>query len=185
MIKIVDLILYPSLEYHVKNKFTLSENTYRYSSESFLKLFEEARQAYKKKLIKLNQIDEELILKTDIGLYGLYEGKKVPLDIPLLQEVNYQGKDVELNKPKRGGSKKFYVYVKNPKTGKVKKVQFGAKSGGQQLSVKLDDPKARKQFSDRHNCNQKKDKTTPGYWSCRLPRYWKQLGGSKNYPGYW
>ena len=102
-----------------------------------------------------------------------------------LGEAEYQGQKVELNKPKRGGSKKFYVYVKDPKTKKVKKVSFGAKDGGQRLSVKLSDPKARAAFSKRHNCPQKKDKTTPGYWSCRINRYWKSLGGSKNYSGYW
>lgn len=93
-----------------------------------------------------------------------------------IPEAEYQGKSVELNKPKRGGSKKFYVYVKNPKTGKIKKVSFGAKSGGGNLAVKLKDPKARKAFADRHNCEQKKDKTSAGYWSCRLPRYAKSLG---------
>lgn len=91
-------------------------------------------------------------------------------------EAEYQGKDVDLNKPKRGGSKKFYVYVKNPKTGKVKKVSFGAQGGGGSLAVKLKDPKARKAFADRHNCDQKNDKTKAGYWSCRLPRYAKSLG---------
>jgi hypothetical protein len=93
-----------------------------------------------------------------------------------LTEAEYQGKKVEIGKPKRGGSKKFYVYVKNPKTGKVKKVSFGAKSGGGNLAVKLKDPKARKAFADRHNCEQKNDKTQAGYWSCRLPRYAKLLG---------
>lgn len=97
------------------------------------------------------------------------------LDFPMpIKEAEYQGKDVDLNKPKRGGSKKFYVYVKDGD--KVKKVSFGAKSGGGKLAVKLKDPEARKAFSDRHNCPQKTDKTTPGYWSCRLPRYAKQLG---------
>ena len=93
-----------------------------------------------------------------------------------LDEAEYQGKDVDLNKPKRGGSKKFYVYTKNPKTGKVIKVSFGAKDGGGNLAVKLKDPKARKAFADRHDCENKKDKTKAGYWSCRLPRYAKTLG---------
>lgn len=93
-----------------------------------------------------------------------------------LEEAEYQGKKVELNKPKRGGSKKFYVYTRNPKTGKIKKVAFGAAGGGGNLAVKLKDPKARKAFADRHNCEKKNDKTKPGYWSCRLPRYAKSLG---------
>ena len=93
-----------------------------------------------------------------------------------IPEAEYQGKKVELSKPKRGGSKKFYVYVKDPKSGNIKKVSFGADSGGGKLAVKLKDPKARKAFADRHNCDQKKDKTKAGYWSCRLPRYAKSLG---------
>ena len=93
-----------------------------------------------------------------------------------VKEAEYQGKKVELSKPKRGGSKKFYVYVTDPKTKNVKKVSFGADSGGGKLAVKLKDPKARKAFADRHNCDQKNDKTKAGYWSCRLPRYAKSLG---------
>ena len=84
-------------------------------------------------------------------------------------------KKVALNKPKRGGTKKFYVYTKNKK-GNVIKVSFGADSGGGKLAVKLKDPKARKAFADRHNCEKKNDKTKAGYWSCRLPRYAKSLG---------
>ena len=94
----------------------------------------------------------------------------------LITEAEYKGKKVKLNKPKRGGSKKFYVYVRDPKSGNIRKVSFGAKSGGGNLAVKLKDPKARKAFSDRHNCPEKKDKTTAGYWSCALPRYAKSLG---------
>jgi len=93
-----------------------------------------------------------------------------------LNEAKYKGKKVQLGKPKRGGSKKFYVYVRDPKSGNIKKVSFGAKSGGGNLAVKLRDPKARKAFSDRHNCPSKTDRTTPGYWACRLPRYAKSLG---------
>tara|TARA_B100001057_G_C22841023_1_gene947099 strand:+ start:840 stop:1541 length:702 start_codon:yes stop_codon:yes gene_type:complete len=93
----------------------------------------------------------------------------------LVKEAEYRGKKVSLNKPKRGGTKKFYVYTKNKK-GNIVKVSFGADSGGGKLAVKLKDPKARKAFADRHNCDQKNDKTKAGYWSCRLPRYAKSLG---------
>jgi len=111
--------------------------------------------------------------------------KRVWLDIPYekqnLTEAEYRGKEVELNKPKRGGSKKFYVYVKNDK-GNVVKVEFGDTTG---LSVKLRDPERRKSFASRHKCSTKKDKTKAGYWACRIGRYWKSLGGDKNYSGYW
>jgi hypothetical protein len=99
-----------------------------------------------------------------------------------LDEADYHGKDVSLNKPKRGGSKKFVVYVKDPKTKKVKKVQFGGTTG---LNVKIDEPGARSSFAARHQCSTKKDKTKPGYWSCNIGRYWKSLGGSRNFSGYW
>ena len=89
----------------------------------------------------------------------------------------YKGKKVELNKPRRGGSKKFYVYVKNPKTGNIKKVQWGAKG----MSVGISDPKRRKSFAARHRCHLTKDKTTAGYWACRTGRYPHLTGGKKKY----
>lgn len=219
MIKIKDLVGLPSLTYHVENGLSLSENVYRYSSDKFIQLFAEARDAWRDGLIELNEDDAELLESTDIGQYGVFEGEKVPLDLPMvdeqmdiyddianeefgmdydqlgpneqdwvrneidnLSEAEYQGREVPLNKPKRGGPKKFFVYVKNPKTGKIKKVNFGD-SGN--LSVKIKEPGARASFAARHNCDQKKDKTKPGYWSCNIGRYWKSLGGSRNFSGYW
>jgi hypothetical protein len=99
-----------------------------------------------------------------------------------IQEAQYQGKDVQLGKPKRGGPKKFYVYVKDPKTKNVKKVNFGDTTG---LSVKIDDPKARHAFAARHKCALEKDRLSPNYWGCHIGRYWKSLGGEKNFSGYW
>jgi len=121
---------------------------------------------------KLDNFEIE-VLNTDIGNSAIVYDTKVLLDYPLLEEK-------ELNSPKRGGTKKFYVYTKNDK-GNIIKVQFGDTSG---LKVKIDNEKARKNFASRHNCKDKTDKTTAGYWSCRLPRYAKQLGldysGSKD-----
>ena len=99
-----------------------------------------------------------------------------------LAEAKYKGKEVALNKPKRGGPKKFYVYTRNPKTGKIIKVNFGDTSG---LSAKINNPEARRNFASRHNCAQKKDKTKAGYWSCRLPRYAKLLGLKSSFGGFW
>ena len=80
----------------------------------------------------------------------------------VITEAEYQGKKVKLNDPIRGGSKKFYVYVKNAK-GNIVKVSFGDTTG---LSIKRDDPARRKSFRARHNCDTAKDKTTARYWSC-------------------
>jgi len=86
-------------------------------------------------------------------------------DRNIIQEAKYQGRTVTLNKPflTPSGPKKRSVYVKNPKTGNVKKVNFGDPN----MRIKKSDPKRRKSFRARHKCNQKKDKTTSGYWSCK------------------
>jgi hypothetical protein len=174
-----------SLKYHIDNNLFITESIYRYGSEEYFNFINEVRNLYNNNDIELSSLNEDII-KTDIGMKGVYNGEDVWLDIPYedveyLKEAEYKGKKVELNKPKRGGSKKFYVYVKNDK-GNVIKVSFGAKDGGGKLAVKLKDPKARASFAKRHKCEQKNDKTTPGYWSCRLPRFSKTLnlsGGGK------
>ena len=188
MIKLLNLLVEttPGLDYHLKHKLPLSENIYRYSSKGFLELFTEARTLHRDGYLELCQEDRILLEETNIGEYGIFEGQQVPLDLPMvyegLDEAEYKGKDVALNKPKRGGPKKFYVYVKDPKTKNIKKVNFGD-SGN--LTVKLNEPGARAAFAARHKCAMKKDRTSPGYWSCNIGRYWKSLGGAKNFSGYW
>jgi hypothetical protein len=334
MIKLQEIVGLPTLQYHLDNKLTLSECIYRYSSDSFIQLFAEARQALRDGKITLNEQDMLLLETTDIGEYGMYEGQKVALDLPMeyqnpyqpilediaiygstyenvnihdsysdiriegdqtittftfidkhgigrqlryfkgesikllwfdqeinkwttdrlssryedqrvmntfakilvkvilpkfntftfkaedetryrlfralilnnldqdkytldfddetreivvdknynLNEAEYRGKNVPLNKPKRGGSKKFVVYVKDPKSKNIRKVSFGGTTG---LNVKIDEPGARSSFAARHQCDKKKDKTKPGYWACNIGRYWKSLGGSRNFSGYW
>ena len=85
-----------------------------------------------------------------------------------ITEAEYQGRSVQLGKPKRtpGGPKKFSVYVKNPKTGNVKKVNFGDPN----MEIKRDDPKRRKNFRARHGCGtgRASDRTKAAYWSCSL-----------------
>ena len=265
MIKLLNLLVEttPGLNYHLKHKLPLSENIYRYSSDAFIQLFTEARTLHRNGFLQLCEEDRILLEQTNIGEYGEFEGKQVPLDLPMvdedidvrnpklprpgeyggdvkigmivvdknnnqlrivditdnkvvlkptshsgqtivfpdnydqfakifqfwdyfnlekINEAEYQGKEVKLGKPKRGGPKKFYVYVKNPKSGNIKKVNFGD-SGN--LTVKLNEPGARAAFAARHKCAMKKDRTSPGYWSCNIGRYWKSLGGSKNFSGYW
>ena len=90
-----------------------------------------------------------------------------------LDEAEYQGRTVKLNKPMAGDVKKFKVYVKDPKTGNVKKVNFGhggssAKKAGQKtMRIRKSNPKARKSFRARHNCDNPGPKTKARYWSCR------------------
>jgi hypothetical protein len=103
------------------------------------------------------------------------------LEVKKLYEDKNKKKDPPLGKPKRGGSKAYYVYVRDPKTKKIKKVSFG--SGG--LRAKIKNKQARNAFAKRHNCKNKKDRTTAGYWSCNLPRYASQLGLGANMNTFW
>ena len=80
-----------------------------------------------------------------------------------LEEAEYQGRKVTLNKPMRGDVKKFKVFVKDPKTGNVKKVNFGDPN----MRIKKSNPKRRKSFRARHNCDNPGPKTKARYWSCR------------------
>jgi hypothetical protein len=180
-------ILSENLRYHVDKQLPLTENTFRYGSEAFLNLWAEARSLYLREIIHVNDDDKEILEETDLGNFGLYEGVKVPLDLLLLEneeleEAEDKKKNPPLGKPKRGGSKKFYVYVKNPKTKKIKKVSFGDTTG---LSAKINNPEARRAFAARHDCKNKKDKTKASYWSCRLPRYAKLLGLKSSFSGFW
>jgi hypothetical protein len=100
-----------------------------------------------------------------------------------LNEADKKKKNPPLGKPKRGGSKKFYVYVRDPKSKRIKKVSFGMAGG--RLKAKLNNPKARQAFARRHDCANKKDKTKASYWSCRLPKFSKALGFNTTFTGYW
>jgi len=230
----------PGLLFHQTHQKPLSECVFRIGSDAYVEFFAEARELFNEGVLKLNELDRSLIRNTDIGEHGIFEGKKVALDIPFINEredalgiyddgrgnsaaigwtpdgylatvdgeydfqigpaktveelikmladegftnkifeAQFKGKDVPIGKPKRGGSKAYYVYVKDGD--KVKKVSFG--SGG--LRAKINNPEARRAFAARHNCDKKKDRTKAGYWSCNLPRYAKALGLGANKNTYW
>jgi len=255
-----------NMRYHLDKKISIHDNTFRPGSKAHIDLIHEARLLWKKGVIELQGEDKKLFINTDLGRFGMYEGKIVPLDLPLMEidfeedssfntnkvwdfieskpfynknympmfstakeiwdewgpkekelydsfewkdtygeeihprekmalkkqqtyknlteaELEEEKKQPALGKPKRGGSKKFYVYVKDPKTKRIKKVSFGMAGGG--LRAKLNNSKARAAFAKRHNCPQKKDRTKASYWSCRLPRYAKLLGFKTTFSGYW
>ena len=104
--------------------------------------------------------------------YYLKGYKKPELKL-VKNEAEYQGRKVKLGKPTRGDVKKFKVYVKDPKTGNVKKVNFGhggtsAKKAGQKtMKIKKSNPARRKSFRARHNCDNPGPRTKARYWSCR------------------
>ena len=109
------------------------------------------------------------------------EALKYVLAKTTLDETKKKKKNPPLNKPKRGGPKAYYVYVRDPRTKKIKKVTFG--SGG--LKAKLGNKEASQAFAKRHDCKNKKDRTKASYWSCNLPRYHKQLGLGTPASTYW
>jgi len=243
-------ILSEGLQYHIDNKKPLTEHVYRAGSQAYFNMWSEARALYVRGILDFYGDDLAILTETHLGEFGIYEGKKVPLDFifeeEAVEEIKLSGEGVKdivkrvfndsklldflnfsnfkdflafiktgslddyyeikndieqydqqlaegldeaakpkkktppIGKPKRGGSKKFYVYVRDK--GKIKKVSFGDTSG---LSAKLNNPKARQAFSKRHDCPNKKDRTKPSYWSCRLPRYAKLLGLKSNFSGFW
>ncbi len=245
-------ILSEGLKYHIDNKKPLTEHVYRAGSTNYFHLWAEARALYSRGILDFSGDDLAILTETHLGEFGIYEGKRVPLDFIMEEEVtelklsgvgvkelikrvhndaklldflNFstfkdflafiqggslddyyevmddvkqydqqlaEGQDIDeakakpkkknppIGKPMRGGSKKFYVYVKAP-GGKIKKVSFGQAG----MSAKINNPKARAAFAARHDCKNKKDRTKASYWSCRLPRYAKLLGLKSNFSGFW
>jgi hypothetical protein len=174
-----------SLKYHVENELTLTNNIYRVYSEAYFNLVNEVRELWENDKIKLNE-EDTLMVESDLGKKVKVDGEVIYLDAPFLveeeeeeiiDEAKHRGKNVKLNKPFRtpGGPKKFAVYVKTPGGG-VKKVTFGDPN----LRVRNKNKGAAKSFRARHKCDQKKDRTTAGYWSCSVGRYAKQLGLSSS-----
>ena len=80
-----------------------------------------------------------------------------------LSEAEYHGRKVPLGKPMQGDVKKSKVYVKDPTTGNIKKVNFGDKN----MRIKKSIPGRRKSFRARHNCANPGPRTKARYWSCR------------------
>lgn len=108
-------------------------------------------------------VENEQDIKEFIEFMESYQQELNEADCDCLLEAEYQDRTVPLGKPMRGDSKKFKVYVKNPKTGKVIKVNFGAKG----MNIKKNNPVRRKAFRARHNCANPGPRTKARYWSCR------------------
>lgn len=130
-------------------------------------------------------VNEELVLEFDVIAHdhdsclieaddeslGILESCGCSFDDNLsedqdIEEAKYGGREVKLGKPTKGDVRKFKVYVRNPKTGKIKKVNFGDPN----MEIRRDDPKRRKSFRARHGCGTPRasDRTKAAYWSCRM-----------------
>ncbi len=113
-------------------------------------------------------LPEEFTIKGPMG--NLTFTKTYNITESDIEEAEYQGRKVKLNKPMQGDVKKFKVYVKDPKSGNIKKVNFGhggSSVKGKAMSIKKSNPKRRKSFRARHNCDNPGPKTKARYWSCR------------------
>ena len=157
----------------VKNK--INEDR-KYNQEELLRLDLIARRRFDCDYEKCTDEQKAEVLKDKVKVgvkEALQEAKKE------IDEAEFKGKKVSLGKPKRGGPKAYYVYVKDGD--KVKKVTFG--SGG--LRAKIKNKEARNAFAARHNCKDKKDRTKAGYWSCNLPRYAPALGLGAKMNTFW
>ena len=167
------------LKYHLENSISLNENVFRVYSDSYFNLINEVRDLYYSGYVDLEDEDDIWLIESNLGESVTLDNDKVVwLDVPFeikenLMEIKHHGKNVKLNSPFRtpGGPKKFAVYVKTPGGG-VKKVTFGDPN----LRVRNANKARAKSFRARHHCEQKKDRTTAGYWSCNVSRYRKKLG---------
>lgn len=178
--------VYEGISFHIEREIPLYSNIYRYGSDAFYENIREARRLWRANLLKVCEEDRE-ILESEAGTFATFRGKRVPLDVPFedLFEENIEKlaakkkkkkkKDPPLGKPKRGGSKKFYVYVRC--NGRIKKISFGSPD----MPLRVSEPDRRRSFVARHKCKQKKDRCTAGYWSCRIGRYPNLTGAKKKY----
>lgn len=169
------------LLYHIENDLPLCNPIYRHNSAKFFSLIKEARELHQAGVLTLdpNSID---MLESGLGKFAEYNGFIVPIDSPMSYEsepqvlkwaAEYQGKKVKLDSPRplrKGepghGRKQNVVYVMDGD--KVKRITFGDPN----LKAKPEKKKNRESFRARHKCDQKKDKTKPGYWACRYPPNW-------------
>ena len=178
------------LYYHISHGVGVEKNIFRPGSKAFFDLFKEARDLHRKGGYNISESERELLEDLETGEFGMFEGERVPLDYPMLEdesdidEAFYKGKDVNLNKPKRGSGGKAYVYVNSGKKDskgriKAKRVSFGS-SMPDAMGDSKEHRKRRKSFGDRHNCSDKKDKTKAGYWSCRATKFF-----GRDISGWW
>lgn len=148
------------LKYHINEGLTLSESIFRVDSDAYYDLVNEVRQLWYGGDIQLSEDDQFIVEKLQTGIRAKWKGESVVLD-----------------SPKRGGEKKFYVYHNSGKKDKegniiAKKISWGDPN----LNIKNNNDESRLAFLKRHDCDNKNDQSTPGWWACNVHRFWKQLG---------
>ena len=131
-----------------------------YEKKGMKKMFGKMYPNCVKKTKKKESVEESYDLWMEDGSWGY--------TMTGIVEAEYQGRKVKLGKPMQGDSKKFKVYVKNPK-GNVVKVNFGqgGDAKGGTMRIRKSNPKARANFRARHNCDSPGPRHKARYWSCR------------------
>jgi hypothetical protein len=118
-------------------------------------------------------MEDGVVIAADQELLDLLEGTGAEIEDECMgyggsmgedmDEAKYHGREVPLGKPMKGDVKKSKVYVKDPKTGNIKKVNFGDPN----MRIKKSSPAHRKSFRARHHCENPGPRTKARYWSCR------------------
>ena len=165
-----DFVVSEGFRYHMENGLDITNSIFRIGSEAYKKLFEETKKYWDEGNVILNDKAGWMAKNLEVGKKGMYDGR-----------------EVELDTPSRGGGKKFTVYHnsgKKDKDGNVIaiKIEWGDTSG---LSIKNDDPGASASFWARQQCDTKAkmDPATAGFWACYAPSLFnKQLGLSSDEP---
>lgn len=172
-----------AVAWHLVEGVPFDRPVYRTGTEKYFQLMRDARELYASGGYEPTTQFERDLLESDVGEWGEHEGRPVPLDLPFkddrINEAEYKGKEVELGKPHHGEGGKSYVYVRDPKSGNVRKVSFGS-SMPDAMGDSEAARKRRKSFGERHKCADKKDRTKPGYWACRATKFF-----GRDIPGWW
>lgn len=156
------------VESHLKNGIPIRKNIFKLGSEAYVTFLKTAREMLKLGEIEVDQEDKFLLERIATGKKGIYKGEKVNIESP--ERI-------------RGGDKKFRVYIdsgKKDKEGNIiaKKIEWGDPD----YKIKNYDDEARKNFLNRHKCDEKEDKTKPGWWACNIHLFADQLGLKSDKP---
>jgi hypothetical protein len=157
-------------QYHMDNGLDVTNSIYRLGSDAYKSLFEETKKYW----------DEGNVILKDKAAW-------MAANLEVGKDAIFDGRQVELDTPRRGGDKKFIVYHNSGKKDEdgniiAKKIEWGDASG---LSIKNDDPEASASFWARHQCDleKKMDPTTAGFWACYASTLFsKQLGLQSDEP---
>ena len=130
--KFVHTPISEGLKYHIDNKIPLSENIYRIGSKEYMKLYSEARSLYSRNKLDVSEADKYFLIETHVGNFGMFEGKRVPLDIPMINEEEYyvtvnrgrgdgkylvRSKESDYEEPRIFSKEEAEEYVKRAKQG--------------------------------------------------------------------